>query len=51
MLAPWFTGGFGVSCLSQTVDNEEKMNKDEAAVVVDVTVFGDQFVESCFSGG
>lgn len=51
MRAPWFISGGGTRPARQPTDNEETMSKDETTVKVDVTVFGNQFVESCFSGG
>jgi hypothetical protein len=51
MRALWFIRGGGARLSRQPTDNEETMSKDETTVQVDVTVFGNQFLESCFSGG
>jgi hypothetical protein len=51
MRALWSIGGAGIRSAREPTDNEDTMSKDETTVEVDVTVFGNQFVESCFSGG
>ena len=50
MRALWSISSAGTRTSRERTDNEDTMNKDETTVLVDVTVFGNQFVESCFSG-
>jgi hypothetical protein len=51
MRARWSISGGGTRHARYLADNEETMKEDETTIRVDVTVFGNQFMESCYSGG
>ena len=51
MPAPWSISDGGTRLDHQHTMNEETMNDIETKTPIQVTVFGNQFLESCFSGG